>query len=167
MASQRIQLAKLGDKKRYRFIGAFVRSGFKSTFHGDGISHRDCYAPTILLKNVLLLKNNKMVTHHLWLNYTKGFRRLKQLNPDDKIIFNARVNTYFKGYGSSISKTLDYGLSFPTKIQRDHAVKREPVPIENKNALIGYIMEKNRDFYIKNNRPYDPWYIKQFNQWNE
>lgn len=40
-----------------------------------------------------------------------------------------------------------------------------PDPYDDKNALVGYIMETNKDFYLANGRPYEEWYVNQYQKW--
>lgn len=156
----RKQLMALGNENRYEFVGKFSRSGFKSEYISTtGVT---VYKPTLVLTDVVLASNDQAVTDHLWFNYTKRFLVLGELQAGDLIKFTARVNVY------STSTKKDYKLSYPSKISRvDNESNREPMPIDNKNALIGYIMEKNKKFYIDNNRPYDPWYVDQYNDWQK
>lgn len=159
---QRIKLRKLGNDKRYTFTAEFGRVGYKTDFRGP----RTVYSPTIMLKN--LKCNDELVTDHLWLNYTKGFAELGKLKDKMKIQFNARVKDYTKKAG------LDYKLERPTKVTLlDTSQKLDPLPIPStddkyyKNCLIGYIMKENKDFYLENNRPYEEWYVDQFNKWEQ
>lgn len=68
--------------------------------------------------------NGKLVTNHIWFNYTKGFEKLGRLKAGDIISFMARVSPYVKGYrGYDIEKQMDhpiqqdYKLNYPTKIK--------------------------------------------------
>ena len=70
---------------------------------------------TILLRDVR--RSDRVITDHLWLNCTKGFDQLGELNKGDLIQFYARVDTYHKGYGGYEDKELDYKLSRPNKIK--------------------------------------------------
>ncbi len=59
-----------------------------------------------------------MVTDHLWLNVTKGFKALGTLYPGDVVAFDARVTSYLKGYeGEGEPQELDYRLSRPTNVK--------------------------------------------------
>jgi hypothetical protein len=107
----RKELAKqVGDRKKFQ--ATFVRFGKKTNYQGFA-------EETILLKNILDLESNKIVTEHLWFAYTKNFQRIP-LTEGTYIEFEARVKKYTKGYKSSKYKidqrTEDYKLSHPTKI---------------------------------------------------
>ena len=100
-------------EKRKKFIATFSRLGKKTNFKGYS-------EETILLKNVIDVETNQVVTDHLWFSYTKGFEKVL-LKEGVHLAFEARVKEYKKGYinkGYKInnSKT-DYKLSHPTKIK--------------------------------------------------
>jgi len=88
---------KVQERSTYR--GAFTRFGSKP---GN--------LTTVLLTQIKD-SDGKVVTDHLWLNYTLGFRRLGRLQSGDQVIFDARVTTYRKWRG------IDYRLSYPTKLR--------------------------------------------------
>jgi len=111
---QRKVLAQLGIEERHQFSGIFERYGVKSGYKGE--------EPTILLRQVRLLADERLMTDHLWFNLTKGFQRLGQLERGDVIQFNGRVNSYVKGYQGRQQDlfnevSLDYQLSWPSKVQ--------------------------------------------------
>lgn len=106
-------LKMIGSEERHTFFGTFARYGTKNGYKG-------------ILKTVLLVditnENKKIVTTHLWFNFTKGFEKLN-LHPGDKIKFNGRVKPYVKGYfGRRIDVfapiEMDYLIEYPTKISR-------------------------------------------------
>lgn len=75
--------------------------------------------------------------------------------------------TYQKGYYLD-KQQKEYGLERPTKIHllTERITEKLPDAINEKNALIGYIMKTNKGwFYLANNRPYEEWYIKQYDKW--
>ena len=80
--------------------------------------------------------------------------------------FKARVARYEKGHFEH--RQLDYHLTRPTQV-RCLTIKqpRAQLPINDKNALIGYIMLQNRDFYLANHRPVDDWYLSQYRNWQK
>lgn len=110
----RKELQKLGDKRRFKFNGKFERLGTKINWKGYP-------EKTVLLSNIRDA-NGKVISDHLWFNYTKGFRSLGELKEGDMIEFHARVNTYIKGYVShrdyTDERSLDYRLSYPTRFKR-------------------------------------------------
>ena len=101
---------KVGERKKFQ--ATFVRFGKKTNYQGFA-------EETILLKNIVDLDNNKIVTEHVWFTYTKNFRHIP-LTAGMHIVFEARIKKYTKGYKNSRYKinqrTDDYKLSHPTKI---------------------------------------------------
>lgn len=148
----RQQLKNLTSESRHEFVGKFVRAGFKNGYKG--------YVPTILFKKINLVDNNgnnKLITDHLWLNYTKGFLELGELVPGDLVKFTARVNTYFKG--PKYAKIPDYGLSYPSKVSIvGNKTVRHAMPIKDPNAVVGYAMVKNKQLYDSRNSDYEESY---------
>ena len=99
---------------RGTFTGTFVRMGQKNGYKGP--------VPTVLLKDVKNVEG-KVLTDHLWFNYTKGFQSLGELKEGDIVQFNARCKEYEKGYNgyrADVYKPIeiDYKLSHPSKILR-------------------------------------------------
>lgn len=101
----------IGSKERHVFFGTFARYGTKSGYKG-------------LLKTVLLIdvenEEGKLITTHLWFNFTKGFEKLN-LQPGDKVKFNGRVKPYVKGYFGRRTDVfapieMDYLIEYPTKV---------------------------------------------------
>lgn len=102
---------KLADlwRQRIRFRGTFKKYSLKPAYKGLPLE-------TFLLLNVSLV-SGEMVTDHLWMNLTKGFRELGSIYPGDIVAFDARVDYYYKGYeGEDMPQELDYKLSRPTKV---------------------------------------------------
>jgi hypothetical protein len=103
-------------EERKTFIGQFVRHGTKPGFEGR------LPQPTLLLQKIKDAKSGKIMTDHLWFNYTNGFRALGRLTKGDKIKFDARVKEYIKGYVNyregTNTRRADYKLSHPTKISK-------------------------------------------------
>ena len=101
-------------EKRKLFRGVFERLGKKTNFKGYT-------EETILLTNVVDVETNKLVTDHLWLNFTKGFERIP-LTKGVVLEFMARIKEYKKGYVNRKYKintrTTDYRLSHPTRIRK-------------------------------------------------
>lgn len=101
---------------RKKFQATFVRLGKKTNYHGFT-------EETILLKNIIDLETNKIVTEHLWFTYTKTFQQIP-LVEGVQIEFEARIKKYIKGYKNSKYKIdrrqEDYKLSHPTKISLKH-----------------------------------------------
>ena len=101
---------QVGERKKFQ--ATFVRFGKKINYHGFG-------EDTVLLKNVVDLQSNKIVTEHLWFPYTKNFQQIP-LTEGTHIQFEARIKKYTKGYKSSKYKIdqrrEDFKLSHPTKI---------------------------------------------------
>lgn len=168
----REKLKDMGMTERYTFIGTFERTGFKREY-GKGPNwyvddYDGIYKPTLLLAHVKLKSSGEEITDHLWFNYTKTFNKLGQLKVGDVVQFDARIATYTKGIGDEKEK--DYKLERPTKIRMLKKVdgKREKIPsTDNKNALIGYIIGQNREFYQNHGRSYSPYYLNQYEQWKK
>lgn len=107
----RKKLRKIGSENRNKFTAKFERFGSKSGWKGPEM--------TVLLVDV---KNDqgKVVSDHLWFNFTKGFEKLN-LEKGDIVQFSARVREYekgYKGWGIFSETEFDYKLSYPTKIQK-------------------------------------------------
>jgi len=102
--------------KRLRFTGVFERYGSKRAYRGPDLR-------TVLLVDVRLVDTGQIVTDHLWFTETKGLSRLERgLEPGDTLTFDARVETYKKGYQGRRAKEwgedwteTDYRLKWPTK----------------------------------------------------
>ena len=158
----RKKLKQLGSQKRHTFIGRFERVGYKK-------SYRYC-RPTLLLTHVALAETGELITDHLWLNYTKGFLDLGELLTGDLLRFNGRVASYVKGYFGT-SQKLDYKVERPSqvalqaKIEGPRRLLPDTVTKFGRQALIGYIMERERAFYEASCRPIDPYYIEQYRVW--
>ena len=149
-------LKQIGRQERHQFKGTFVRTGVKS--------YGEHYQPTLLRRD-LFDQSNRLVTDHLWLNYTLGFLRLGELVKGDQVQFMARVTSYDKGpFGA---RQHDYKLERPTRVQRWPAqVSRLALPIEDRHVLIGYIMVANQQFYQANGRPFEDYYVAAFRRWS-
>jgi len=116
---------KRKEEQRETFTGVFVRMGTKPGW----------YKPekTILLKNVKD-DTGQVVTDHLWFNYTKRFQAIGDMFEGDVIQFDARVKKYYKGYFGRREEvrldnppSIDYKLSYPTRIEMVKRARREPV----------------------------------------
>lgn len=98
------------------------RKKFRASFGqiGKKVNYKGYSEETILLKNVIDLEINQVVTDHIWFSFSKGFEKLYPQS-GMMIEFEARVKEYRKGYVNKAyridqSKT-DYKLSHPTKIK--------------------------------------------------
>ena len=108
----RKKLEKLnGD--RLKFAGKFERYGTKTGYKGFP-------EKTILLKDITI--DGKVVTDHLWFNYTKGFEKLGELTKGDSVQFHARIKEYIKGYVNYRElideRVIDFKLNYPTQIKK-------------------------------------------------
>lgn len=108
----RKELAKKEGERR-KFSALFIRLGSKANYHGYS-------EETILLKQVVDLETNQLVADHVWFRYTKSFQQLP-LKEGTKIMFDARVKAYTKGYVNRQYKidrrTHDFKLSHPTQVK--------------------------------------------------
>lgn len=96
-----------GQRKTFR--GTFVRLGSKPGYLGS--------APVVtLLLGKISDESGKVLTDHLWFNYTNGFQRHSPLIEGDVFEFDARVIEYAKGL--EWERTVDFKLSRPTKVRR-------------------------------------------------
>ena len=158
----RKKLKQLGSQKRHTFIGRFERVGYKKSYR--------YYQPTLLLTQVALSETGELITDHLWLNYTKGFLALGELLTGDLLQFDGRVASYVKGYFGAQQK-IDYKVERPSRVVRLAKIEgpRRLLPDTatkmGRQALIGYIMERERAFYEASCRPIDPYYIEQYRVW--
>lgn len=106
-------LRNIGCDERHTFTAEFSRYGIKNGWAGD--------VPTVLLKDIRL--GDKIVCDHLWFTCGKQFDALG-LECGDIVQFDARVDSYWKGYmgyrddvyDKPVEK--DWKLSFPTKIKK-------------------------------------------------
>ncbi len=77
---------------------------------------------TVLLKDICDA-GGVIVCDHLWFNLTKAFALLN-LQPGDRVQFDARVKKYVKGYFGRRDDVfdkpaeVDYKLSHPTKVTK-------------------------------------------------
>ena len=103
------------NEVRKRFRGIFVRYGEKKNF--KGLSEK-----TILLEKISEAGSSRILTDHIWFNYTQSFADAGFLKAGDVLEFDARVKPYSKGYINPQLKmnlkTQDYKLSHPTKVVR-------------------------------------------------
>jgi hypothetical protein len=113
--SKEDQMRKLlasAEGTRKRFRATFIRFGRKTNFHGYSDQ-------TLLLKKVLEVETNTILTDHIWFSYTKGFEKVN-LQPGTVVEFEARIKVYTKGYLNRTrrmdNRKTDYRLSHPTRI---------------------------------------------------
>jgi len=96
--------------QRLRFRGVFSKYGVKSSYKG---------LPRLTLILVDVEHGGVVVTDHLWFNWTKGFQGLGLLCPGDVVAFDARVETYWKGYlgDEHDVQEKDYHLTRQTRLK--------------------------------------------------
>jgi len=113
---------KFKQNQREKYKATFIRFGKRNGYKGD---------ITILLIDVID-QSHKLIALHLWMNCGKQFEKLN-LKKGDMIQFFARPKIYEKGYqgydefGEKGCLTIDYGLSYPTKIMKliqKYAIRR-------------------------------------------
>jgi signal peptidase I len=143
-------LKRLGNQERHTFTGVFERTGYKV----DHTYATDYENPTLLLVNVKD-ESGKVITSHVWFNYTKGFKKLGVLQKGDVISFRARVGTYTKGYlGYDYDRRLknpvsqDYKLTFPSKVTLVNRDPDKPLPATD-FGLIEMIKKDNHEYYVQ------------------
>lgn len=108
----RTELKKMKDQ-RLHFTATIERFGERKNFKGVP-------TPTILLKNIRLIGEEKILTDHLW--FTKG-KSWDGFIVGSVIEFDARISEYTKGYKGHREDvidspvTTDYKLTRPTNIR--------------------------------------------------
>jgi hypothetical protein len=100
--------------QRRTFTGQFERFGEKRGYKTETV-------PTVCFTQITDVATNEIVTHYLWFNLTKAFKRL-DLKPGDIVQFDARVDDYVKGYfGYRVDvykpAERDFRLVYPTKVK--------------------------------------------------
>ncbi|KAF0551191.1 hypothetical protein GBP46_09965 [Pediococcus acidilactici] len=105
----------------------------------------------MLLTNLKDIDGNR-ITDHIWINYTKGFRKLGLLTKGDKVQFDGRVDEYIKEAVIDRERNVvikppmkDYSLVYPTKIKLlNNHIAKQPVP-ENNAEFLKYIGDVTHD----------------------
>ena len=178
----RQKLKKLGNKERHRFIGTIQKFGIKSNIWE--------FSTTLCLVDVKLYGEEEILTDYLWLTVGKQLADMN-LKEGDILSFDARVDTYIKGYkgfrdGIFMDETiLDYKLSRPTKIKvenrditkqtkknREKRIKQERIPNilkldkVNRKTIITFGKHKNKTLgeVIKEDFSYIVWMYENFEQ---
>lgn len=93
------------------------RARYRATF--DQFNSRTSFGyevKTLLLRDVTDV-HGREICDHIWFRRGKQFDNLN-LQPGDRVEFQARADSYRKGYGSREEKQLDYCLKNPTKVCR-------------------------------------------------
>ena len=103
------------ENQRKKFTGTFERFGFKKAYRGPDLQ-------TVLLKGVRD-EYGKLLTDHLWFNFTKGFERLR-LKKGDIVSFEARVKEYVKGYMGRRDDIYDKPIEYDYKLDRPTKVAK-------------------------------------------
>lgn len=148
MSNVRTELGNLGDEKRYSFKGTYNRSGEKNKHYEDAYANK-YYDQTLLLNDIYAMIDGKeyYLTDHLWLNYTKQFKRYGVLQKGDVIMFDGRVSTYSAQYG------MNYKIERPSKVKifRDNQLLEHDDYFFKMSYLEfqEYIHDENADYYDK------------------
>jgi|SRR5690242_9383720 hypothetical protein len=110
--------------QRLRFSATVERFGSRSNWHGYP-------EPTILFRDVRFADTDAQACDHLWFRcgaWSAG------LAPGDQVMFDARVDSYEKGYQGGKAERLglsswdiDYHLERPTKVTIVRAAAEEEV----------------------------------------
>lgn len=88
----RTELAKrknIGSRNK-----ALARKTYRGTYQRTGKKHGKQHGATLLLTDIHQKGSGKILTNHLWLNYTREFAKLDELIPGDIIEFDGRIDTY-------------------------------------------------------------------------
>lgn len=88
---------------------AGLRGRFSATFERPGSRTSHGYDKPMFLFLDVRDENGTEVTDHIWFDKAKIWDALA-LKPGDRVQFEARVATYWKGY---IEKRMDYKLAWP------------------------------------------------------
>ncbi|KRM54401.1 hypothetical protein [Lacticaseibacillus sharpeae] len=140
------------------FSAFFNRTGYRVDRDADDIER---FEPTLLVTNVKD-GNGRMITDHLWFNYSADFQALGQLKSGELLKFTATPQTYMKGRPGEHHK--DFQLTDPTDIALVRKADHKPVP-DTKDALIGWIMKTNEKFYRISGRMIDPDMLAAYEEW--
>lgn len=102
------------DGQRATFTGVFTRFGRRPRWCGS--------VKTVLLRDVRTV-DGEQVTDHVWIGFTEEFEQLCPLQPGERVQFDARVETYQKGYRGIYPREHrpvehDYRLARPTEVER-------------------------------------------------
>ncbi|WP_127848344.1 hypothetical protein [Lacticaseibacillus hulanensis] len=144
----------------HTYSGFFNRTGYKVNRDEDGIEE---YAPTLLITNVKD-DTGRLLTDHLWFDYSADFKALGQLKSGELLKFDALATTYMKGRPGEHHK--DFQLTDPTNISLVRPGDHKPLPDDDK-VFIGWIMKSNEKFYRISGRMVDPEYVEAYTQWAE
>lgn len=114
----REELKKLYGR-RLRFEALVERFGSKSSFRGPPVE-------TVLLRDVRRIDTGELVTDHLW--WARG-KWAEALEPGQVIEFDARVDSYLKGYFGRREEVYappqrDYRLVRPTRVAVRHYISK-------------------------------------------
>ena len=110
--SSRLHLAQ-SNGQRMRWTAQVGRRGKTTRGH-----------ETMVLLDVRRFEDNQPMTDHLWIRVGKWNRLLK---PGQRIAFDARIDSYTKGYARD--RRTDYHLEFPTKVcVQDRDGQWQPAP---------------------------------------
>lgn len=93
--------------QRIRVRATVERYGIRSTYKGSN-------KMTILLKDITNTNTQEYLSDHIWFTVGKRFEKLKLIS-GDIIEFDARIDTYSKGYAED--SHIDYKLAYPTNIE--------------------------------------------------
>ena len=106
--------------ERLRFTAIVDRTGIKKNrFANDPLI-------TQLLLSVKIKECGTLVANHVWVNCTKIWRGTF---PGDEVEFTARITEYVKGHFKEDIQSIDYKLSYITKVV---VTKRKPLEKTNK-----------------------------------
>ena len=114
----RDNLQAMGAEQRHTFTATFERTGYKT----KDVRYATYYQPTLLVNDVTD-EQGKVLTDHLWFNYTLGFQKLGHLEKGDRLQFDGRITTYTKGY-----QGWDAELSAEHPIETDYKIERPTFP---------------------------------------
>jgi len=111
----RINLEGL-EGKRFPFTAIFWQYGFFRSARGVG--------RTILLRFVRNM-DGKILSDHMWINYTPSFDAVGEFQQGDIVSFDASVGKYIKGYfGERIEDRINHPAREDYRLKYPHTVKK-------------------------------------------
>jgi len=102
---------------RLRFTAHVARFGSKKGYKGDSEA-------TILLSDIRIEGHKKILADHAWMNCGVILSRVAV---GDYIAFDARIDSYVKGYKSE-DKRVDFQLTRPTKLEIEGRAVAKQLP---------------------------------------
>ena len=101
-------------EERLKFSAVFGRYGSKTDWNG--------YAETTILLTNICFEDGSTAADHIWVTETKECQKLGPFQPGQKLVFEARIGSYEKGYkyrGQALTPVkTDFKLNRVTRIRK-------------------------------------------------